>query len=64
MLISKTTDLINELQRCLTALERYKADPGDWNSSRTHAAALRASQDASRALVLWRKGTKPFEGVK
>lgn len=46
------------------ALEAYQANPGDWMSSSTHAAAIRASQDVSRALVLWRKGTKPNEGLR
>ena len=64
MLTSKTTQLIDELNRLLNALEAYKESPGEWNSSATHAAAVRASQDVSRALVLWRRGPKPFEGVK
>ena len=64
MLTSKTTQLIDELNRLLVALERYRESPGEWNHSFTHAAALRASQDVSRALVSWRKDNKPFDGVR
>ena len=66
MLTSKTTQLIDELERCLRVLEIYKYNPGEWNSSRsrTHAAALRASQDASAALVEWRRGNKGMGAVR
>lgn len=62
--VNRTTQLIDELNRLLTALESYKENPGDWNSSRTHAAALRASQDASAALVEWRRGNKGMGAVR
>ena len=50
-----TMTVIQELQRCLAAMEAYREQPGDCYSSRTHAAASRASLDLTRALAQWRK---------
>lgn len=50
-----TAEVIYELRRCLDAMEAYRQHPGDWRTSRTHAAASRASLDLTRLLARWRQ---------
>mgnify|MGYP001572746905 CR=1 FL=1 len=53
-----TAVAIAELERCIDTLRAYEADPGSWASSGTHAAAFRASLDATKVLARWRKAGK------
>jgi len=54
-----TERALYELSRCLQSLLDYQADPGGRVHSQAHAAAYRASLDASKALAVWRKAPKP-----
>lgn len=53
-----TNDTIWELERCLRAMRAYKTaaeDPEVYSTGKEHAAAKRASMDATRALTKWRQ---------
>lgn len=55
-----TDELLEELQRCVRKLEDYRKNPGNWNSSRTHASLHRGTLDLSKILSKWRKTRKPI----
>jgi len=53
-----TKNLETILARTLLALQGYRrGDHGDWHDP-AHAAAVRASLDATRALAAWRQTPK------
>lgn len=62
--MTQTATLIKELNRLQASLETYQDDPGSCFGSSTHAAAMRASLDLSKALTRWRRAPKPITGVK